>query len=465
MSSAPLIAQRSLLLAAALIAWAPAAQADPCVPDVDGVCVLEAALDTAPPETAAASRARHSTVTVGSDPDQWVELDDGRWIELPSRTEDGSWFVLPAGETLTVRLSAEDQEDIAWREPDRVRLEIRSPGWGELLDSVVIADGSRDPATGELIYADAELTLPEHAYGELSVTVITEKDGRDDYPGTLRGLKFLAASQPGGTVDFGGDWTHGAQGLQAGEGVELRYDPARMDALLGQPAREITAFVSFDGGAPMERPVLVSAEGERSVVVPPTAVPFGVHEVEIWFRGTAADGSEAWDSNYGHNFGFEVDVARPDASPDWRKAIHASSFPNMADDDFQALSSYDKRYNCYAWAMGIRDQFIWDIGTRTEPYDAAFEALGYTPIDTLDLAYDPDVERVALYGHPTHPGAQDSAYDWSVTHAALQRPQDEGWWTSKIGDMPLIRHRDADDVGGPAYGEVFRVYERPARRE
>ncbi len=447
-----------LLLAAAEV------RADPCVPEVAGVDELRHALDTREPEGARASEIQETTVVFGAEILQEAQLEDGTSVELSARTGGTEYLVLDAGAPFVFRLSDDKIEDLRHYDAERVRLEIRAPGWGELLAGGYLADGQRD-ADGELIFQQLQLELPEHAFGELSVSIVAETEHGEQYTGRVEDRKILAASSEGGSLHFGADWSQARRGtIRAGEGLGLHYDPARMTELLGgREADSITAFVSFDGGPALERPVLTTQDGERHIIVPPAAVPFGVHEVAVWFRGRTADGAEAWDSNYGRNFTSPVDVARPDANPDWRKAIFEPSFPSLEADEFNALSGYDKRYNCYAWAMGIRDQFLWNLGTATETYDGRFEALGYTPLDSLDTTYEPGVEKVALYGFPTRPGAQDSAFDWSVQHAALQRPQDEGWWTSKLGDLPLIRHRNADDVGGGSYGEVFRVYARPAQ--
>ena len=49
-----------------------------------------------------------------------------------------------------------------------------------------------------------------------------------------------------------------------------------------------------------------------------------------------------------------------------------------------------------------------------------------------------------------------------VTHGALQ--DRDGTWTSKLGQLALIRHRTPAALNGPTYGQPVAVYARRSAR-
>ena len=107
--------------------------------------------------------------------------------------------------------------------------------------------------------------------------------------------------------------------------------------------------------------------------------------------------------------------------------------------------------------MGKTDEWIEPVtGPANAPFtamDLLFVAHGYRRLPTLDYRHKQGKSKVALYAIRNPDGTVAE-----VTHAALQA--DDGTWTSKIGQGPLIRHSTPNSLSGPAYGEPVAVYQR-----
>lgn len=122
-----------------------------------------------------------------------------------------------------------------------------------------------------------------------------------------------------GAVRFESGWRSSTNGeLVAGGKLTLDYDPARSTLRHthnGFPAWGVTAYVRFEpGGKLTEGPVVqFESPGGRPIGNPKSQpltveIPKGTTAVEVWFRNwTGADSpSEAWDSNFGRNYRFDV---------------------------------------------------------------------------------------------------------------------------------------------------------------
>lgn len=82
-----------------------------------------------------------------------------------------------------------------------------------------------------------------------------------------------------------------------------------------------------------------------------------------------------------------------------------------------------------------------------DAFEALFGRLGFIAgvDENLELGY----EKAALFATP----------DGRPTHAARQLSS--GKWTSKLGRAEDIEH-DLHAVAGDLYGQVVRIYQRPA---
>lgn len=146
----------------------------------------------------------------------------------------------------------------------------------------------------------------------------------------------------------------------------------------------------------------------------------------------------------------------------------------LSDDEFPHLTSHNhditspckKRYNCIAWAAGCVTRWWWPSNNgfwpqgvpREETLDAfmaAFATLQYRPCD--EGSFDPNYEKIALF-------AREGAEGVLVpTHAARQLP--DGRWTSKLGVLQDIAHREVGDVNGSLYGTPVQFMSRPINRD
>ena len=131
-------------------------------------------------------------------------------------------------------------------------------------------------------------------------------------------------------------------------------------------------------------------------------------------------------------------------------------FSNLSD-SASVTSEETPEYNCFAWAVGVTDEF-WEPG-RTWPIDTptahevriivhAYRTRGFEPCASGSL--EPGIEKIAIY--------EDE--DGDPTHAARQLPS--GKWTSKLGPWEDIEHELTDLEGAyPAYGRVTTFVARP----
>ena len=135
-------------------------------------------------------------------------------------------------------------------------------------------------------------------------------------------------------------------------------------------------------------------------------------------------------------------------------------FPRLRDATYKITSPAQADYNCIAWAAGDNSrwwepdpfgQYYWPEGVpreyTVEVYAAAFQRLGFE--ECQDATFEVGVEKVAIF----------AGLDDRPTHAALQLT--DGTWTSKLGQLEDIEHRDLDQVGEGDYGEPVLFLKRP----
>lgn len=378
-------------------------------------------------------------------------------VALPTGNGRGPSFYAEAGKPLTVNLdparvsSSAEKVELVWRV---------APGGTEV--AVPLTDGTRDPSTGKLSVRPGTIDVPEDASGVLRLSFrTTDAQGRVQNQWDPSNDAAIAPRERA-TLVFSDDWKTQTEGtLRAGDGLQLAYDMDRLTSMFGgKVPSEAVACVSFNGEPPVEIPLTVQpGEGGRpgTMFMPTIRVPFEATEMSLWFKGKA-DGGTAWDSSFGQNFQFKVGTTRDDADPSWKaELLRGTSFPNLTADKFVGIGPSSQRYNCIAWTLGIRNEWVWP-GTRIEDFDALYAKQGYQPLSTVDLSNDPSLEKVVIYGHPPKNGK--GAIE--VTHGAIM--DEQGRFTSKIGTQPLIRHTSADDLTGPSYGEPVRVYVRPRQQ-
>jgi hypothetical protein len=114
------------------------------------------------------------------------------------------------------------------------------------------------------------------------------------------------------TITFDRDWNESANGtLEAGSVVRVAYDLDRLTTCRGSTNGSdvwgITGWAMFDDGTP-EAFAVSQLQGGRAVpVTAELEIPARAHVVELWFQITNRWGCNAYDSNFGGNYVFELE--------------------------------------------------------------------------------------------------------------------------------------------------------------
>ena len=98
--------------------------------------------------------------------------------------------------------------------------------------------------------------------------------------------------------------------MKAGDQVVVHYEPDRLAQCAassgGYAKWGITMHYKVDGGA--EKSLLVSrADGAELVPSDPTVTVPGGNDLEVWFSATSVYGCNAYDSNLGANYHFDIE--------------------------------------------------------------------------------------------------------------------------------------------------------------
>jgi hypothetical protein len=118
------------------------------------------------------------------------------------------------------------------------------------------------------------------------------------------------------TLHFGADYAVTQSGpIYAGSRLRVVYDADRMPTCrgeqYGQPAWKVTGLYKVNGGETRE----FLAAGYVPAEPYPEIVVHEVGDLELWFRNDNRWGCEAWDSDLGKNFHFEIKPSP--GAPSW----------------------------------------------------------------------------------------------------------------------------------------------------
>jgi hypothetical protein len=128
-----------------------------------------------------------------------------------------------------------------------------------------------------------------------------------------RNFHFAVEPPPEATIHFRRqNWAISVEGtITAGEPLTLDYDLTRLPSCRqdynGLPTWEVLADYRFDGGDVLQAPVTSTPSDYERVQAPAhLEVPPDAHSIEVWFESHDRTGCQAWDSDYGQNFHFDV---------------------------------------------------------------------------------------------------------------------------------------------------------------
>lgn len=120
-------------------------------------------------------------------------------------------------------------------------------------------------------------------------------------------------------------------------------------------------------------------------------------------------------------------------------------YPNSESNDFNCISHVLGVYDMITWPT-IHHNFYW-LGVydvSVESFDNLFKRKGFEKLDILDITYDENLTKIALFTNNGLP-----------THASLQI--DEDWLVSKIGSLGIIKH-DLFEIENSKYGIAKYIY-------
>jgi len=142
-------------------------------------------------------------------------------------------------------------------------------------------------------------------------------------------------------------------------------------------------------------------------------------------------------------------------TPNGERSAITGSFPNLG--AFAILEpGISTRYNCIAHSLGIHSRWVNPrTGPASNPFsymDRLYAVRGYRRLPRVDFRLQAGVQKLALYA------TVDNGRIREITHAAVQ--ERDGTWTSKLGKLPLIRHRIPQDLNGSSYGRPVATYTR-----
>jgi type VI secretion system secreted protein VgrG len=132
-------------------------------------------------------------------------------------------------------------------------------------------------------------------------------------------------------------------------------------------------------------------------------------------------------------------------------------FPRLGG-NFEVIGEATQRYNCIAHSLGTHERWVNpETGPSHAPLsgmDRLYADKGYYREHELNWRAESGLEKVVLYATLNPDGTIDQ-----VTHAAHQ--ERDGTFTSKLGQLPVIRHETPEALRGPTYGLPVAVYVRP----
>ncbi|MFA4015675.1 MAG: hypothetical protein RUDDFDWM_000767, partial [Candidatus Fervidibacterota bacterium] len=143
-----------------------------------------------------------------------------------------------------------------------------------------------------------------------------------------------------------------------------------------------------------------------------------------------------------------------------------NAFPNLVRCEWSITGEATKLYNCFAWSVGITDEWIWlEVDRKwgnprngiieVADFDAFYQAFGYEHTTNINEA------EIILYRDPFKAELINPA---GITHAARRRRCNCGcgrWmmFESKCGELEKIEHRH-NQLDEGYYGVPFRYYKR-----
>jgi hypothetical protein len=140
--------------------------------------------------------------------------------------------------------------------------------------------------------------------------------------------------------------------------------------------------------------------------------------------------------------------------------VERKAFPHLGH-EYEVLRPATKVYNCIAWTIGVSTRWVWPAKpgrpATVRDFDELYGQHGFRRVKGLNFDRAAGLDKIVLYVKRKPDGAVEP------THGARQLA--DGSWSSKLGQLPLIRHLDPDDLDGASYGVPYAVYVRSQARK
>ena len=196
-------------------------------------------------------------------------------------------------------------------------------------------------------------------------------------------------------LTFAEDWSERANGkIVAGLPIRIAYDVDRLTACRGytngSDVWAISGHVSFDGGPAQTFEVTRLVDGRAVAVEAELEIPARAASVELWFTNSNRWGCNAYDSNEGANYQFDIE-ARPDVAFASFDADGAEDLPRMVYAGDQLLVHYEpERLSECAGSTG--NNAAWSITMNYQVDGGTVKKVLVTRADGPNLvAADPEI--------------------------------------------------------------------------
>ena len=239
-----------------------------------------------------------------------------------------------------------------------------------------------------------------------------------------------------GAIQFGADWREYALGeLRAGGQVAIHYDLARLPDCAGEGAAadwDLTAFVQVDGGGPLLSGSVVGmsardggqGEGQAGRVYSwplLLELPEDAQALTIWFMASSPDGCQAYDSDFGLNYHFDL---APSLASDpcaeyerWDDRYGGGA----ACPDYQIDEQFDAS-NCEFALQGLGDGYEGHYGIPFRWVEATLW-IGQTDGEVLNaglyVAYQDHSDATSgqrwIFGRPNEDGSMQTGFNYLFT--------------------------------------------------
>lgn len=175
-----------------------------------------------------------------------------------------------------------------------------------------------------------------------------------------------AAAQGTPTLTFNADWStqQSVNPLPPGGTVAIVYDESRLSQCRGTtssggPAWSITGYFQLNGGA-VQSFWVAGHDPAGGTSQPSITLPAGESgDLALWFEVTSLYGCQAWDSNYGNNYHFNVG-APPSIqfNADWSETVVGTL---QRGQDFVVDYELSRLPSCRATYNGMD---TWDVAVQ-----------------------------------------------------------------------------------------------------